>query len=145
MSTNKVCVLRRMMSLIKPSGIMNGEFLVLAYPISLIRLFLIQSFRRRRFHWPSEAPEWDLAPTESLLDSTPKSAKSSAPRTSSGSNADPTAPRKLSDSPHGPYMCDELTHVRTIRIYEAVKTDDYSLASLPFPRSPAPSPPEAQS
>lgn len=39
------------------------------------------------------------------------------------------------------YGRDELTHVRTLRVYEAVKTEEYSLSSLQFPRSPPPSPP----
>ncbi|KAF9469742.1 hypothetical protein BDZ94DRAFT_1231356 [Collybia nuda] len=101
-----------------------------------------ECFRRRRFHWPSEAPDWDIASTDPSEEFSPRSAKFPTPRTVV--SPDPTAPRKISESSHGPYMCDELTHVRTVRVYEAVKTDDYSLSSLPFPRSPAPSPPTIQ-
>jgi hypothetical protein len=96
------------------------------------------SFRRRRFHWPSEIPEWDHSPVDESCDLTPTSKSRSPTEVLSGSPVD------ISSLPR-PYTVDELSHVRTIRVFEAIKTDDFTITSLQFPRPPPqiPSPPKA--
>lgn len=104
-----------------------------------------ECFRRRRFHWPSEIPEWDQDITDESSDiAFPKPGFVSPPisRTTSGSSTEvfSTSPLDISASSTRPYIVDELTHVRTLRIFEAVKTNEYSSASLQFPRPPPPIP-----
>ena len=97
-------------------------------PLILFSIFF-SSFRRSRFNWPSEVP--DLYDDElTTVPSTPISV--SAPlllKSKSGSKS-----KKISsDSSHnGLYYGEELTHIRTIRVFEATKADDRSLASLLF-------------
>ena len=103
------------------------------------------SFRRRRFHWPSEIPEYQDDLDESwdgVFNPKPINSKPAAPRTPLGSNTEvPSAsPIEISSSSTRPYTVDELSHVRTIRVFEAVKTNEYTLTSLQFPRQPPPIP-----
>ena len=107
------------------------------------------SFRRRRFHWPSEIPEWDQDPLDEW-DTTPTASspyisnpKSGTYRALADSNSEvfSTSPFNISASSPRPYTVDELCHVRTLRIFEAVKTNGCTFTSLKYPRPPPPIPP----
>ncbi|RDB28534.1 hypothetical protein Hypma_016012 [Hypsizygus marmoreus] len=110
-----------------------------------------ECFRRRRFNWPSDMPDWDAdIDGESPESATPISASTFRPaapprstsfRNSIASDMSWTTPSGSSESSIPYYKSEELTHVRTLRVYEAVKTEEYSVSSLQFPRSPPPSPP----
>ncbi|KAG5643138.1 hypothetical protein DXG03_001528 [Asterophora parasitica] len=111
-----------------------------------------ECFRRRRFDWPCDIPEWDTDPDTDALDSaisvstlksgdTPKSA--TFKRNSMAiTNVPWASPPDIAKTPQ-PHSTknSDLLHVRTLRVFEAVKTGDYTLTTLPFPRSPPPSPP----
>ena len=80
------------------------------------------SFRRARLNWPSEIsdPYDDDAINPSglqVLDAIPTKQSKSA-------GSAPTTPTvETSDSFNGQYHRDDLTHVRTIRVFHAVKAD----------------------
>jgi len=106
-----------------------------------------ECFRRRRFHWPSEIPEWDQDTSDESWDgvfnSKPMHAPNSKPaasHTPTGSNPEVSSASliDISTSSTRPYTVDELSHVRTIRVFEAVKTNEYTSTSLQFPRQPPP-------
>ncbi|KAF8641201.1 hypothetical protein AX17_000836 [Amanita inopinata Kibby_2008] len=98
-------------------------------------LWEYECFRRRRFHWPCDTPDVCLEPQSGLHSMASKDVYHSY------SSATDMTLRTSAESPICPYSQDELTHVRTIRVFEAVKSDDYSLATLQYPRYPVPSPP----
>ncbi|PFH52290.1 hypothetical protein AMATHDRAFT_57336 [Amanita thiersii Skay4041] len=97
-------------------------------------LWEYECFRRRRFHWPSDNSDicFDAEDETSTF-------KGLSRPPSWGSDS---STKISSESSIYPYSKDELTHVRTIRVYSAVKIDDYSLATLQYPRYPAPLPPK---
>jgi hypothetical protein len=78
------------------------------------------SFRRQRFHWPSDIPDVNLDDLSTDPISKPAS------RVSAGSDPSLTTRTRSGSIPpsFGPvkYRRDELTHVRTIRVFEAFKT-----------------------
>jgi SAM-dependent methyltransferase len=93
-------------------------------------LWEYECFRRNRFHWPADVPDVRLEMhhirgAKDLCSTSRPSLKIST------------------ESSICPFTEAELTHVRTIHVFEAIKTDDYSLASLQFPRYPVPSPPNS--
>ncbi|KAF8899220.1 hypothetical protein BD779DRAFT_68171 [Infundibulicybe gibba] len=95
-----------------------------------------ECFRRERFNWRSNVPESGLdldSPTEYIVISNSPSRSNT-----SKSSLDLSSPKKPVDSSEGPYPPDELTHVRTFRVYEAVKTTAYTTNCLLFPRAPPP-------
>ncbi|KAG5652571.1 hypothetical protein H0H81_004531 [Sphagnurus paluster] len=111
-----------------------------------------ECFRRRRFNWPSEIPEWDSSyPEASALDSaptsksgdTPKSANLSSSRNNRGSMHISDGPWTLASdaagaeptTAHHQYKNHDLAHVRTLRVYQAIKMGEYSLSTLQYPRS----------
>ncbi|KAF8625198.1 hypothetical protein AX15_005503 [Amanita polypyramis BW_CC] len=96
-------------------------------------LWEYECFRRRRFHWPIDIP--GTRPETKRLSDTSVMFKSVQRRASAG------RPRTSAESAVCPYTEDEVVHIRTIHVYVALKTDDYSLASLQYPRYPTPSPP----
>ncbi|KAG6874403.1 hypothetical protein C0995_015139 [Termitomyces sp. Mi166 len=109
-------------------------------------LWHYECFRRRRLNWPADIPsDWEAdadvddpestsAPTSKPGADTPASAKSATPR-----NQTPLS--SLPESASSPLdKIDELTHVRTIRVFEAVKAEEYTLSTMKNPRSPPPSP-----
>lgn len=91
------------------------------------------SFRRSRFNWPSEIPDpYDDEPT--AVPSTPLFAPPLL-KSKSGLQSN-----KISSdaSYNGLHRGEELTHIRTIRVFEATKSDDRSLASLLFHQKTTP-------
>ncbi|KAF8079089.1 hypothetical protein FPV67DRAFT_1691112 [Lyophyllum atratum] len=107
-----------------------------------------ECFRRRRFNWPSEIPDcWDADPDTDAPESVPTSKSVDTPKSATFRNsmtleAPSTLPSDASDpSSAYPYKHDDLTHVRTLRVYEAIKTGEYSLSTLQFPRTAPRSPP----
>ncbi|GLB43494.1 putative ubiE/COQ5 methyltransferase family protein [Lyophyllum shimeji] len=103
-----------------------------------------ECFRRRRFNWPSEIPDsWETDPDTDAPETAPTTRSGDTPKPATFRNsiiADSSlAPNDASES--RAHRHDDLTHVRTLRVYEAVKRGDYTLSTLPFPRSPPPSPP----
>ena len=93
------------------------------------------SFRRRRFNWPVDIPNWDVDIDDLSDVSKPGSApiKPSQLRIPFETASTYSVPDVL-DAP--PYVLDTLTHVRTLRVYEAVKTADHS-SNLLIPCSPS--------
>ncbi|KAG6854156.1 hypothetical protein C0991_010067 [Blastosporella zonata] len=110
-------------------------------------LWMYECFRRRRFNWPADVPSvWNVDPDTDAPDSaTPHSksgpetlarARSSTLRNSMSLD---TPVLNLDDSASAaPYKPDELTQVRTIRVFEAIKTGEYTLSTMKTPRSPPP-------
>ena len=86
---------------------------------------ILISFRRSRFNWPSEIS--DPYDEESTVASSPVYA--TPLKSKSGSKSKKNSP----DSSYG-----ELTHIRTIRVFEATKFDDRSFASLLFHHKTSP-------
>ena len=79
------------------------------------------SFRRSRFNWPSEIP--DPYDDEPSVPPSPMFFTPPLPRSKSGSKSTKNS-ADLSNNR------EELTHIRTIRVFEATKPDDWSFASL---------------
>ncbi|KAG6813978.1 hypothetical protein H0H92_004471 [Tricholoma furcatifolium] len=117
-------------------------------------LWEYECFRRRRFNWPDLSPgSWDDNDIDAtdFVATTPTfqhGAQADAPVRSTTlrnslvfdtSSLPPTIP--LDSKTRKPYKSSKLTHVRTIRVYESVKTDEYTMSTMSNPRSPAPSPP----
>ncbi|KAF8807933.1 hypothetical protein BYT27DRAFT_7256473 [Phlegmacium glaucopus] len=88
-----------------------------------------ECFRRSRFNWPSEISDpYDDEPT-----AVPPVFAPPLPKPKSGSKSN----KNSSDSYDGLYHGEELTHIRTIRVFEATKSDR-SLASLLFHQKTTP-------
>ncbi|KAG6846044.1 hypothetical protein H0H87_006408 [Tephrocybe sp. NHM501043] len=114
-------------------------------------LWAYEAFRRRRFNWPDYLPsDWDTDPDTNAPDSSaPSTTKSGFAETSTAKSAtlrnsmilDTPVSTSLDNASRPPYKPDELTQVRTIRVFEAFKTGEYTLATMKTPRSPPPSPP----
>jgi len=112
-------------------AIWDYEWYIFSLPFlqSFISDNLFASFRRRRFNWPLDIHNWDVDaddppdfPHVSKLVSAPS--KPSHPRLSS----EPTSASSVLDALDvPPYVLDTLTHVRTLRVYEAVKTGEHSI------------------
>ncbi|EGO31078.1 hypothetical protein SERLADRAFT_412541 [Serpula lacrymans var. lacrymans S7.9] len=81
-----------------------------------------ECFRRSRFNWPSEIPEYRL--DVPLTEATPRSANNA--RASMGPDAMLGHPRPASTENEAMTLVkrDDLTFVRAIRVYEAVKVDE---------------------
>lgn len=76
------------------------------------------SFRRARFNWPSETPDFfdDEAEVEPpVLNFDTHNGKSL-------NKVVVPSPKDARDSFNGQYERDHLTHLRTIRVFEAIKT-----------------------
>ncbi|KAG6851381.1 hypothetical protein H0H93_005779 [Arthromyces matolae] len=110
-----------------------------------VDLWDYECFRRRRLNWPVDiSPDWDPDPeldeSASAATSKPGSDKSTTHRNSMIFDISPDS--VIPDGQMTPLSKpDELTHLRSIRIYQAVKTSDYTLSTMQTPRSPPPSPP----
>ncbi|KIL71577.1 hypothetical protein M378DRAFT_6299 [Amanita muscaria Koide BX008] len=88
-------------------------------------LWEYECFRRERFHWPADLPSLGMQyASEEPTKSRPSLKMSAA-------------------SSICPFTEDELTHVRTIHVFEAIKSGEHSLANLQFPRYPTPIPPSS--
>ncbi|KAF5384918.1 hypothetical protein D9615_001123 [Tricholomella constricta] len=103
-----------------------------------------ECFRRRRFSWPSEILEWDTTdPDADAVNPAPIPRSGDTPKSATFRNSmmiSDMPPDTAEPPPSHHYKSDDLTHVRTLRVYEAIKTGEYSLSTLRFPRSPPPSP-----
>ncbi|EEB93029.1 hypothetical protein MPER_08374 [Moniliophthora perniciosa FA553] len=96
-----------------------------------------ECFRRRRFNWPAEIPETSMEAINDRtgvfsknieIPNTPKSAASLKSMTPSTSSSNTTVPTTSTEPlAGGVYAREDLTHVRTIRVYEAVKSWRQSL------------------
>ncbi|KAG6911330.1 hypothetical protein DXG01_001001 [Tephrocybe rancida] len=112
-------------------------------------LWMYECFRRRRFNWPADIPpDWDADSDTDTPDSTAlptvKPGTETSARSATLRNSmvlDITVSSSLDSASGTPYKPDELTNVRTIRVFEATKTDEYTLSTMKTPRSPPPSPP----
>ncbi|EAU92602.2 hypothetical protein CC1G_06613 [Coprinopsis cinerea okayama7 len=87
-------------------------------------LWEYECFRRSRFHWPNDNPELFAdqgfpEPPSPVAQSLPRGVT----RQSSGGKSGHSRTDSL-DSFNGQYRREELTHIRTIRVFEAVKTVD---------------------
>ena len=120
------------------------EWRVVSFQGDAVLLIRLHSFRRRRFNWPADIPsDWEAdgdldaqdsasTPTYKPGADTPASVKSAAPRSPLSF---------MPDSATSPLdKIDELTHVRTIRVFEAVKTEEYTLSTMKNPRPSPPNP-----
>ncbi|RXW24565.1 hypothetical protein EST38_g1268 [Candolleomyces aberdarensis] len=87
-----------------------------------------ECFRRSRFHWPLDNP--DLFDEDGFPESPTAPTQTTPPK-----EQRPAHSRDDSfESFNGQYRRDELTHVRTIRVFEAVKVvDEKSLVAMLFP------------
>ncbi|KAG6868568.1 hypothetical protein C0993_001015 [Termitomyces sp. T159_Od127] len=105
-----------------------------------------ECFRRRRFNWPTDIPSaWEAEADLDAPDSTPTPI--SKPGADTPTSAKSATPRNfmplssLPDSISSPLdKIAELTHVRTIRVFEAVKMGEYTLSTMQTPRAPPPDP-----
>ncbi|ESK92178.1 hypothetical protein Moror_4829 [Moniliophthora roreri MCA 2997] len=96
-----------------------------------------ECFRRRRFNWPAEIPETSMETIKDRAEvfnknieipNTPKSAASLKSTTPSTTSSNATIPATSTEPlAGGVYAREDLTHVRTIRVYEAVKSWRQSL------------------
>lgn len=105
-------------------GMLYERWTYTAVPISL-------SFRRSRFHWPNDNP--DLFDEDGFPEppSTPIPALAFKDQRPAHSRTDSF------ETFNGQYRRDELTHVRTIRVFEAIKAvDEKSLVAMLFPSQP---------
>ncbi|KAF8204002.1 hypothetical protein BJ912DRAFT_222544 [Pholiota molesta] len=87
-----------------------------------------ECFRRRRLNWPSEIT--DPYDDDELNNSSMFSSDSVPHKHSRKSGSPPTTPAADSDSFNGQYRRDDLTHVRTIRVFHAVKSGPPSLSNV---------------
>lgn len=94
------------------------------------------SFRRTRLNWPESIPDpYDDEPSNAFTYLTPLSLdRSSLKQVETLSHSRPNA----FESFNGQYRRDELTHIRTIRVFEATKAEEYSLLSMFSSRTPSP-------
>lgn len=91
------------------------------------------SFRRTRLNWPESIPDpYDDEPNHTLTYLTPLSLDQSTLKQVE------TPTNNAFESFNGQYRRDELTHVRTIRVFEATKADEHSLVSMFSSRTPSP-------
>lgn len=104
---------------------MSGEYPALRVPLAFVgSITTPHSFRRQRFNWPSDVPESRME-LDSSNEPTPKSPSF---RTSTGSNSSGDSSGYPSSTSGPVYKRDELTHVRTLRVFEAFKIDERALS-----------------
>ncbi|KAK2461466.1 hypothetical protein APHAL10511_005929 [Amanita phalloides] len=98
-------------------------------------LWEYECFRRRRFHWPADVPDIRLEMRQ------PPDTSATFKGIQCRNSFSGTKQLASAESTICPYTEDELTHIRTIRVFQAMKSDEYSLANLEYPRYPVPLPP----